>query len=86
MRNYIESWYSSHYRYTNAAAGATMAFASEAAVTLGLNPPSLADWRRKAGAMLIPTAEFCLTWPNASIEGCPKDEIVTIHPQCVFFL
>jgi hypothetical protein len=56
-------------RYTNAAAGATMAFAAEAADVLGLIPASLEEWRSKSGSMLIPTAVFCLTWPNASVKG-----------------
>jgi len=67
--------------YTNAAAGATMHFAAEAADILGLSPASLADWKRKADSMLVPTAKFCLPWSNASTVGCPPSQVVTIHPQ-----
>jgi trehalose/maltose hydrolase-like predicted phosphorylase len=67
--------------YTNAAAGMTIGFAIAAANTLGLKPPTLAAWENKAGAMLIPTAQYCKSWPNASVDGCPPEQRVTIHPQ-----
>ena len=67
--------------YTNAAAGRVMAFAAEAAQTLGLAPPSLATWKSMADSMLIDTQKFCRPWQNASVDGCPEGEVVTIHPQ-----
>ena len=65
--------------YTNAAAGATMGFAVEAAEALGLNPESLAGWKNKSISMLIPTAEFCLTWPNASLDGETDEMSVSVN-------
>ena len=67
--------------YTNAAAGQTMAFAAEAASILGLSPPSLTTWKSMAASMLVPVKQFCMSWVNSSIVGCPATEIVTIHPQ-----
>ena len=67
--------------YTNAAAGQTMAFAAEAARLLGESPPTLAAWEEAAAAMYIPVQQYCSSWPNASVAGCPADELVTIHPQ-----
>jgi hypothetical protein len=67
--------------YTNYAAGQVMLFAVEAAVLLGLKPASLEEWRAKGSSMLVPLQTYCLSWPNASIEGCPAAEVVRIHPQ-----
>ena len=67
--------------YTNVAAGLVMGFAVEAANLLGLNPPSLGDWKTKSESMYVPVQEYCLTWRNASTVGCPAEEVVSIHPQ-----
>ena len=67
--------------YTNVAAGYVMGFAAEAASLLGLNPPSLQDWKAKSESMFVPTQDYCLPWPNASTDGCPAGQVVKIHPQ-----
>jgi len=67
--------------YTNAAAQFLFAFAADAASILKLTPKTLQQWKTVGPKMLVNTSKFCLHWPNASLVGCPPDEIVEIHPQ-----
>jgi hypothetical protein len=67
--------------YTNYAAGQVMLFAVEAAELLGRKPASLEEWRLKGSSMSVPLKKYCLSWRNASVDGCPAGEVVTIHPQ-----
>ena len=40
-----------------------------------------AVWTARAGAMYVPLQAYCMSWPNASVTGCPADQRVMIHPQ-----
>jgi hypothetical protein len=70
-------------RYTNVAAGLTMAFAVEAATILGLSPPSLADWEAKSASMYVPLQQYQLRPTNTMRHECAQE--VSLEPAEAMF-
>ena len=67
--------------YTNYVTSQVFEFAAFVGLRVGHDPTELREWRDSAAKMYVPLSYFCLTWANASTDGCKKDEIVMIHPQ-----